>query len=161
MARVFANPYVLSPLVFGGSITAAALVVPSEYHTTADLLLAGLITVVTSNVAYAAANVLGTVLLQTSPPRGTASGRMEAFLRAMREVERHPQIVHLPAPHIWQLSPTGKGGRGGGTVVATIELHVRADLADEEALRLTKWAHDRASGALAGEGEVTVGVVRG
>lgn len=52
----------------------------------ADLVLAMIIASVTFKVAYRASVVLGTVLLQTSPPRGLASGKMEAFLRAMREV---------------------------------------------------------------------------
>lgn len=51
-----------------------------------DLILAVIITIVTFNVAYRASVVLGTVLLQTSPPRGSSNGKMEAFLRAMREV---------------------------------------------------------------------------
>ncbi len=82
---------------------------------------------------------------------------MEAFLRAMREVERHPQVLHLPAPHIWQLTPTSKGG----TLVVTMELHVRPDLGDDEVLSLTKWTWERCTNALGGEREVTVGVVRG
>ena len=49
-------------------------------------MLAAVETVVTFNVAYGASTVLGTVLLQTSPERGLSGGRMEAFLRAMREV---------------------------------------------------------------------------
>ena len=75
----------------------------------------------------------------------------------MREVERHPQVLHLPAPHIWQLTP----GKGGGTLIVTLEVHVRGDLPDEDVLTLTKWAYDRCSGALGGEREVTVGVVKG
>jgi hypothetical protein len=51
-----------------------------------DLVLAAVETVVTFNVAYRASVVLGTVLLQTSPERGLSGGRMEAFLRAMKEV---------------------------------------------------------------------------
>ena len=51
-----------------------------------DLVLAAMETVVTFNVAYCASVVLGTVLLQTSPERGLSGGRMEAFLRAMKEV---------------------------------------------------------------------------
>lgn len=56
------------------------------HHRTYDLVLASVISVVTFNVAYSACVVLGAVLLQTSPRRGLAGGRMEAFLRAMREV---------------------------------------------------------------------------
>lgn len=55
-------------------------------HRAADLVLAGIIALVTFQVAYRACVVLGAVLLQTSPRRGLAGGRMEAFLRAMREV---------------------------------------------------------------------------
>jgi hypothetical protein len=50
-----------------------------------DLVLAAVETVATFNVAYRASVVLGTVLLQTSPERGLSGGRMEAFLRAMKE----------------------------------------------------------------------------
>jgi hypothetical protein len=124
---------------------------------------------------------------------------MEAFLRAMKEVERHPHVLHLPAPHIWQLTPSytpissGKTKDGdlklareypymemharGHALVVTLELHVQADLEDEEVLKLTRWAWERCMRALGGqvnaggheiEGveeedgvEVTVGVVRG
>lgn len=57
-----------------------------EHYRTFDLALAGVQTVVTFNVAYHACYVLGTVLLQTAPERGHAGGKMEAFLRAMKEV---------------------------------------------------------------------------
>ena len=55
-------------------------------HRAFDLLLAGVETVVTFSLAYPAAVALGAVLLQTAPRRGLPGGRMEAFLRAMREV---------------------------------------------------------------------------
>ena len=42
----------------------------------AGRLLAGAETVVTFNIAYRAAVALGAVLLQTSPARGRAGGRM-------------------------------------------------------------------------------------
>ena len=58
----------------------------SAQHRAADLVLASIIAGLTFKVAYRASVVLGTVLLQTSPPRGLTSGKMEAFLRAMREV---------------------------------------------------------------------------
>jgi hypothetical protein len=58
----------------------------SLHYRTFDLVLAAVETVVTFNVAYRASVVLGTVLLQTSPERGLTGGRMEAFLRAMKEV---------------------------------------------------------------------------
>ena len=60
--------------------------VSSTHYRIFDLVLAAVETVVTFNVAYGASTVLGTVLLQTSPARGLSGGRMEAFLRAMKEV---------------------------------------------------------------------------
>ena len=51
-----------------------------------DLFLAAVQALVTFCVAYPASVALGSVLLQTSPARGLASGRMEAFLRVMKEV---------------------------------------------------------------------------
>lgn len=51
-----------------------------------DLFLAAVQTVVTFSVAYPASVALGSVLLQTSPARGLTNGRMEAFLRVMKEV---------------------------------------------------------------------------
>lgn len=69
----------------------------SSQHRTFDLVLAATETVVTFNVAYRACVILGTMLLQTSPPRGLAAGRMEAFLRVMREV-RNGASYHLSSP---------------------------------------------------------------
>ncbi|KAF9461808.1 hypothetical protein BDZ94DRAFT_1370571 [Collybia nuda] len=177
---MISNPFTSSPLFFCIAILAVALFIPKSQHRACDLILATIITVVTFNVAYRASVVLGTVLLQTSPPRGASSGKMEAFLRAMREVERHPQVLHLPAPHIWQLTPTPAinstmttGAGQAATVeslVVTMELHVRHDLADDEVLKLTRWAWEKCAGALGGGKlgksirggpEVTVGVVRG
>lgn len=114
---------------------------------------------------------------------------MEAFLRAMRQIERDPRVLHLPAPHIWQLTPNltlpqdqyiythpvaavdMKIQGPAQSLVVTLELHVRPDMDDEEVLSLTKWAWGRCSQALhfgsrGGEGaeaeaEITVGVVRG
>jgi hypothetical protein len=96
------------------------------------------------------------------------------------QVERHPQVLHLPAPHIWQLTPTPStystttGGKGQAaaveSLVVTMELHVRPDLADDDVLKLTRWAWEKCASALGGgrlgKGvgvgpEVTVGVVRG
>ena len=51
-----------------------------------DLFLAAVQALVTFSVAYPASVALGSVLLQTSPARGLTSGRMEAFLRVMKEV---------------------------------------------------------------------------
>ena len=157
----------------------------SEQHRIADLILASLIAALTFKVAYRSSLVLGTVLLQTSPRRGFSNGKMEAFLRAMREVERHPQVVHLPAPHIWQLTPslashTSSNAAVSSTsnaisdsLVVTLELHVKEDLGDDDVLLLTNWAWERCVSALgslkdlkggAGSGvvpEVTVGIVRG
>lgn len=92
------------------------------------------------------------------------------------QVERHPQVLHLPAPHIWQLTPTPAaysmttGGTSVESLVVTMELHVRHDLADDEVLKLTRWAWEKCASALGGGrlgkgvdggSEVTVGVVRG
>ena len=160
----------------------------SEQHRLADLILASLIAALTFKVAYRSSLVLGTVLLQTSPRRGLSNGKMEAFLRAMREVERHPQVVHLPAPHIWQLTPSiassisSNANKSSTTtfnnsisdsLVVTLELHVKEDLGDDDVLLLTNWAWERCVSALGslkdmkgtGDGgsgpEVTVGIVRG
>lgn len=51
----------------------------------------------------------------------------------------------------------------------TMELHVKHDLGDDDALNLTKWAWEKCAGALGDSrsphrgmnAEVTVGVVRG
>ena len=51
-----------------------------------DLFLSAVQALVTFSVAYPASVALGSVLLQTSPARGLASGRMESFLRVMKEV---------------------------------------------------------------------------
>ncbi|KAG6916082.1 hypothetical protein DXG01_008556 [Tephrocybe rancida] len=170
---MFSNPFAVSPMIFAGAIILVGLAMPIEHHRTCDLLLAALITIVTFNLAYRACTVLGTVLLQTAPPRGQPGGKTEAFLRAMREVERHPQVLHLPAPHIWQLTPTpdpasssiGKGSQDEALVV-TMELHVRHNLGDDEVLALTRWAWEKCASALGRRDgtkgpEVTVGVVRG
>ena len=144
----------------------------SGQHRVADLVLASLIAVLTFKVAYRSSLVLGTVLLQTSPQRGLSNGKMEAFLRAMREVERHPQVVHLPAPHIWQLTPSSTASSSisssssssskvsstttttsnlnaiSDSLVVTMELHVKEDLGDDDVLLLTNWAWERCVSAL-------------
>ncbi|KAF8634988.1 hypothetical protein AX15_000603 [Amanita polypyramis BW_CC] len=185
MGLVLSNPYVASPLFFCLAILLVALCVPSSQHEACDLILAGIITIVTFNIAYRACSILGAVLLQTGPPRHPG-GRMESFLRAMKEVEKHPQVLHLPPPHIWQLMPAmadkavvyaGKKSRQVDPLIVTVELHVRHDLGDDEVLKLTRWTWERCMLALGGtvswedlgrgtagrgEGpEVTVGVVRG
>lgn len=99
---------------------------------------------------------------------------MESFLRAMKDLQRHPQVLHLPPPHIWQLAVPGvasggggggahekrdfqgdEGGGGGGgkngsveTLIVTIELRVRSDLGDEDVLKLTRWAWEKSMFAL-------------
>lgn len=193
------------------------VVFQSTHHRPADLVLAAIIALVTFKVSYRACVVLGTVLLQTAPRRGLSSGKMEAFLRVMREVtifslfflvyklinfrlppplfllvftfqvERHPNVLHLPAPHIWQLTPSSVHSvkdEAGETLIVTVQLHVRDDLGDDEILSLTRWTWERCVRALGGGGsgggmngvvngnhnggekgkggvEVTVGVVRG
>ena len=79
-------------------------------------------------------------------------------------------MVHLPAPHIWQLTPnltlpqehwiytyhpmsaaveTSLKAQGPAqSLVVTLELHVRQDLDDEQVLGLTRWAWERCSHAL-------------
>ncbi|KAH9947841.1 hypothetical protein B0H21DRAFT_789088 [Amylocystis lapponica] len=188
LVNLLSNPYALAPVLFSVCILCAAVFVPPHQHRPFDLVLAGVETVVTFSLAYSAAVALGAVLLQTSPARGLAGGRMEAFLRAMREIERHPQVLHLPAPHIWQLTPNltrplehvyaptaapvaAKADGPAQSLVVTLELHVRRELEDEAVLHLTRWAWERCSHALhfgsrGGEGgeaeaEVTVGIVRG
>ncbi|RDB23022.1 hypothetical protein Hypma_009819 [Hypsizygus marmoreus] len=154
LGKSLSNPFVASPFLFALAILGVAILVPVAQHRTRDL--AALITVVTFNVAYRACTVLGTVLLQTSPARGAASGKMEAFLRAMREVRsllcstRHqfkltiplppptknigrapPSSRPPPAPHIWQLKPTPTTSTStleAEALVVTTELHVRQDL---------------------------------
>jgi len=96
------------------------------------------------------------------------------------QVERHPNVLHLPAPHIWQLDPSSVLNEQDGadeTLIVTLEVHVRRDLGDDEILGLTRWTWERVVRALGsssdgsgfGSGnekrkegvEVTVGVVRG
>ncbi len=108
----------------------------------------------------------------------------------MRQIERDDRVLHLPAPHIWQLTPSlaladgdavspyaavsaaaEKAQGPAQSLVVTLELHVRHDLADAEVLRLTRWAWERCVHALhfgtrggeggEGEAEVTVGIVKG
>ncbi|KAF5339690.1 hypothetical protein D9758_014899 [Tetrapyrgos nigripes] len=172
LGTILSNPYVFSPLFFCSAILFISVLVSPSQHMVFDLSIAALITIITFRVSYQASVVLGTVLLQTAPPRGLSSGRMEAFLRAMREVEKHPQVLHLPPPHIWQLTPTPASGAGAGAgvngnhvsssaarkglgasgeeLVVTLELHVRSDLGDDDLLALTRWTWERVVGALQG-----------
>ncbi|KAI0672289.1 hypothetical protein C8Q78DRAFT_1026273 [Trametes maxima] len=185
--NLLTNPYSLAPVLFASGVLFTAVFAPARQHRPLDLILAAVETTVTFKLAYRAAVALGAVLLQTSPARGLAGGRMEAFLRAMREIERHPQVLHLPAPHIWQLTPSlalpdgdtvspyaavGAGAAAekaqgpAQSLVVTLELHVRHDLEDGEVLRLTRWAWERCVHALhfgtrggeGGEGEAEVTV---
>ncbi|TCD65294.1 hypothetical protein EIP91_002819 [Steccherinum ochraceum] len=189
LMNLLSNPYTLSPVLFCSIILATHFIVPAHRHSGFDLILAGVETVVTFAVAYPAAVNLGAVLLQTAPPRGLPGGRMEAFLRAMREIEGHPKVLHLPAPHIWQITPTlhappaasypshlapaftrEKLGASQNLVV-TVDLHIKKDMLPSEAIVLMKWATERCRNALrlgVGDGKggeceahVTVGVVRG
>ncbi|KAJ3982937.1 hypothetical protein F5890DRAFT_279188 [Lentinula detonsa] len=184
LGTVLSNPYVVFPLatcvaIWWGGVGFGLDV---SHHRTFDLALAGLITLITFRVSYDASVVLGTVLLQTAPRRihghgqrggvggmgikaGGREGRMESFLRAMKDISRHPQIIHLPAPHIWQFTPTPatfrpqldstKIGDKSTTktnehLVVTLELHVGRDLGDEDVLKLTRWAWEKVVGALTG-----------
>ncbi|KAF7798184.1 hypothetical protein EIP86_009401 [Pleurotus ostreatoroseus] len=181
IANLLSNPYTLTPTLTCAAILGGYLMLPPYQHRLFDLLLAGIETVVTFSLAYPAAVSLGAVLLQTAPPRGLPGGRMEAFLRAMREIERHPQVLHLPAPHIWQLTPyfasppnarlSSKLDDGPSqSLVVTLELHVPKSLSDDDVLQLTQWASERCRTAIKygsgdgggdGEADITVGVVRG
>ena len=205
LTLILSNPFIAYPLFFCVSILSIALILSpyvhffilyshchssslglvSGQHRIADVVLASLIAALTFKVAYRSSLVLGTVLLQTSPRRGLSNGKMEAFLRAMREVERHPQVVHLPAPHIWQLTPSLVSSTSSisnissptsnssisDSLVVTMELHVKEDLGDDDVLLLTNWAWERCVSALGslkdmkggggGGPEVTVGIVRG
>ncbi|KAJ8522054.1 hypothetical protein ONZ45_g1313 [Pleurotus djamor] len=176
LGDVLSNPYVASPLFFAFSLLCIPYGFDESQHHLCDLVLACVITVVTFNVAYQASVVLGTVLLQTSPPRGSSgSSKMDSFLRVIKEIERHPQVVHMPPPHIWQLTPSAatpvlsQGTSNSESLVVTLELHVKENLGDDDVLRLTSWAWDKCVTSLRGRGEdsrsndadVTVGVVRG
>ncbi|KAG6329964.1 hypothetical protein ID866_9123 [Astraeus odoratus] len=113
--RLIQSPYALPPVLFCVAILGAELVLDVAHYTPFDLGLAAMQVVVTIHVAYSACVVLGGVLLQTAPPVMIAgssgmrgSGRMEAFWRVVREIERHEHVVHLPAPHVWQVIAPGQ-----------------------------------------------------
>ncbi|KAH8112769.1 hypothetical protein DFH11DRAFT_1511147 [Phellopilus nigrolimitatus] len=180
-AAILANPFTVAPLVLSVALVGGALVLPASQHQAYDLLLASLEAVLTFKIAYPAVVVQGAVLLQTAPPRGMPGARMEAFLRVMREIERHPLVLHLPAPHMWQLTPfpvssspsstsAAKQSGDADALVVTVELHVRRDTDDGELVALTRWAHERCRLALGlGAGakgrddgaEITIGLVKG
>jgi len=174
LGRAGSNPYTILPLVIGTGIVGIWGLGNAVYHRQADIILASMISVLTFWVSYPAVVALGKVLLQIAPERnksvnglgGRGDGRMEAFLRVMRDFEKHPQILHLPPPHIWQLTPSMPtlsqyGMTNPPTLVVTLELHVSQDLNDDSAIKLTKWAWDKCIGVLGGGAEVTVGIVRG
>ena len=97
------------------------------------------------------------------------------------QIERHPQVLHLPAPHIWQLTPyfastpnarpsSALDDGPSQSLVVTLELHVPKSLSDDDVLQLTQWASERCRTAIKygsgdgggdGEADITVGVVRG
>ena len=94
----------------------------------------------------------------------------------IHQIERHPKVLHLPAPHIWQVTPTESGRlrarrgtrkRDSPALVVTLELHVRPELDDGEVVGLTRWTWEKCVTALGGDPrerggvDVTVGVVRG
>ena len=104
---VLSNPFSLSPIAFSLALVFPSFFLPecvsvvsslirAGYETdflvdshqirSFDLFLSAVQALVTFSVAYPASVALGSVLLQTSPARGLASGRMEAFLRVMKEV---------------------------------------------------------------------------
>ena len=86
-SRLSRNPFVITPILFSLAIIATSMG-SLEHHRITDLALAALLAVVTFKVAYQACVVLGEVLLQTSPQRGAAGGRIENFQRVTREVSR-------------------------------------------------------------------------
>ncbi|KAG8687754.1 hypothetical protein FRC08_011790 [Ceratobasidium sp. 394] len=152
------NPFCVAPVVFGSALLAISTSVASTEHRSLDLALAAAETLITWMIAYPSALALGKVLLQTAPDRGMRDGRIEGFLRVMRELERHPQIMHLPAPRLWRLTPSS------GALVATVELHVRRGIDDAEVLALTRYTYERCIAVVGrggGPGSVTVSVVRG
>ncbi|KAH7883113.1 hypothetical protein F5I97DRAFT_1831931 [Phlebopus sp. FC_14] len=124
MQRIGRNPYTLPPIIFCLAILGAEMVLDVAHYAPFDLALAAVQVVVTAYVAYAACVALGGVLLQTAPPiapstmRGGVvplgatslgpAGRMEAFWKVVREIERHEHVLHLPAPHVWQVVAPGQ-----------------------------------------------------
>ena len=107
---MLSNPFSLSPIAFSVALVLPPFFLPEcvigtlcepfdckadslirSYQVRSfDLFLAAVQALVTFSVAYPASVALGSVLLQTSPPRGLASGGMENFLRAMKEVRFSP-----------------------------------------------------------------------
>jgi len=162
--RTLRNPFSLVPIGASLLVPLITAIIPSSSHRTFDLLLAAAEATAMFHLAYPSCKSIGAVLLQTAPARGLFAGRMESFLRAMREIERHPQVLHLPPPHIWQLAPSVGAPQ---PLVVALELRVASDLGDAEVLKLTRWAWERCMLALGLTGRdpdgggVTVGIVRG
>jgi hypothetical protein len=52
------------------------------------------------HLAYPSCKSIGAVLLQTAPARGLSAGRMESFLRAMREVTPTPLFSTCLADYV-------------------------------------------------------------
>lgn len=101
------------------------------------------------------------------------------------QIERHPDVVHPPAPHFWQLTlprntsllsssaplsvsstpstPATLVSQPEAELVATVEIHVRKDMSDVEVFSMTKWANDKCAVALGRPrvGNVCVAIVRG
>jgi len=120
---LLSNPYTVFPLFCTFFLfSLSTFPITQDSQRAADMLIAGIEAFGTFYLAWPACQALGKVLLQTAPERSSgakslgigrqdretltvAKGTMEALLRAMKEIERHPQVLHLPAPHIWQLSP--------------------------------------------------------
>ncbi|KAF8879807.1 hypothetical protein BD779DRAFT_1612849 [Infundibulicybe gibba] len=141
LGKVVRNPFVVIPIGISLSILGVWIGIlgscsPNSPHLdNHDLILAALITIATSNVAYRACI------------RGLAGGKMEPS-----SGNAHPQILHLPAPHIWQLTPSPGTSED---LVVTLELHVKDDLCDDDVLKLTRWAWERCVGALEGPASKT------
>jgi len=162
--KTLRNPFPLVPIGTCTFIILISVIIPPSSHRTFDLLLAAAEATAMFHLAYPSCKRIGAVLLQTAPARGFSAGRIESFLRAMREIERHPQVLHLPPPHIWQLAPSVGAPQ---PLVVSLELRVASDLRDKDVLKLTRWAWERCTLALglAGReqdgGGVTIGIVRG
>jgi hypothetical protein len=78
------------------------------------------------------------------------------------QIKRHPEVLHIPSPHLWQVSPPSSTA-GEARLVATIELHVKPELDDDSIIELTQWAWERCSTSMGKSSceEVSVSVVRG
>ncbi|EJU01449.1 hypothetical protein DACRYDRAFT_107999 [Dacryopinax primogenitus] len=158
IVRFLANPFTLAPVAFGVLILLTSMLFEPEFRRSADLLLAAVETVFTFAIAYPAAVSLGKVLLQTAPVRGLPNRQMDKFDRALREVKGHPIVLHVPAPHVWQLTPPPSDPTERGPLVATVDVHVKKDTGDDDILKLTRWAWELCTEALGGE--VTVSILR-